>query len=233
MNKGIYIALSGAIQKSKQMDVLAQNMANANTNGYKKGRLSFKDYMVPVDNVINVENKGRVMTEMATEAIDFSSGAHKRTGNQLDVALSGEGFFALEGNRYSRNGSFSVNSEGDLIDSSGNKVLGDGGPMTIAGSKVDITSTGEVFVDDVSIGSLQIVGFPDKSVLSKLDGGVFTTDEAGQQVDPLVSQGYLEQSNVNVVRELVDMIRTQREFESYQKMIRQIDETTGKTISDL
>ncbi len=233
MNKGIYIALSGAVQKSRQMDVLAQNMANANTNGYKKGRLSFKDYLMPTNSVPHVENQVRVMTEMSKEAIDFSNGAHKRTGNQLDVAINGEGFFALEGNRYTRNGNFSVNGEGDLIDSSGNKVLGDGGALTIAGSQVDITSTGEILVDQISVGSLKIVDFPDKSVLSKMEGGVFTTEEAGQQVDAVVSQGYLEQSNVNVVRELVDMIRTQREFESYQKMIRQIDETTGKTISDL
>lgn len=233
MNKGIYIALSGAILKAKQMDVFAQNLANANTTGYKKGNLAFKDHLVPTDNPFNVESKGRIMTEMSNEFIDFSAGPQKRTGNPLDVAINGEGFFALEGDRYTRNGNFKLDSEGNIVDQNGINVLGDGGTLTVQGSKIDISSSGEIFVDDISVGMLKIVDFPDKSVLVKSDGGFFTSGESGTEVKSGISQGYLEESNVNVVRELVEMMRTQREFESYQKMIRSFDEAAAKAINDL
>jgi flagellar basal-body rod protein FlgF len=233
MNKGIYIALSGAIQKARHMDVFAQNIANANTSGFKRGTLSFKDHMVPTDNPNNVESKARVMTEKSQEIIDFSNGTQRKTGNPLDVAISGEGFFVLEGNRYTRNGNFHMDNEGNLLDSNGIKVLGDGGNLTLSGSKIDITSTGEVIVDDISVGKLGIVNFTDKSVLRKTDGGFFISDEEGEEVDAVISQGYLEESNVNVVRELVEMIRSEREFESYQKMIRIFDDAAGMSIRDL
>jgi len=170
---------------------------------------------------------------MSKEFIDFSNGPQKRTSNPLDVAINGEGFFALEGDRYTRNGNFKLDSEGNLTDQNGIKVLGDGGSLTLQGSKIDISPSGEIFVDEVSVGTLKIVDFADKSVLVKSDGGFFTSNESGSEVQPAISQGYLEESNVNVVRELVEMIRAQREFESYQKMIRSFDETVGKTISDL
>jgi len=233
MNKGIYIALSGAIQKARQMDIFAQNMANVNTSGYKKGNLAFKDHLVPTDNSFNVESKGRIMTEMSNEFIDFSSGPEKRTGNPLDVAINGEGFFALEGDRYTRNGNFRLDSEGNIVDQSGIKVLGDGGTLTVQGSKIDISASGEIFVDNVAVGTFKIVDFPDKSLLVKSDGGFFTSEESGTEVSPVISQGYLEESNVNVVRELVEMMRTQREFETYQKMIRTFDEAAAKAINDL
>jgi flagellar basal-body rod protein FlgG len=233
MNKGIYIALSGAIQKSKHLDVFAQNIANVNTSGYKRGSLSFKDYMVPSENPGSVESKGRIMTEKATEIIDFSHGVQRRTGNPLDVAINGDGFFMLEGNRYTRNGNFHLDSEGNLLDNNGIKVLGDGGNLTLSGDKIDITPSGEILVDNISVGSLGIVDFPDKSVLRKTDGGFFTTDEAGEEANALINQGYLEESNVNVVRELVEMIRAEREFESYQKIIRSFDEAAGMATRDL
>lgn len=233
MNKGIYIALSGAMQKAKHTDIVAQNIANVSTSGYKRGRLSFKDHMVPSDNSNSVAVRGRVMTEKSQEITDFSHGVQHKTGNPLDVAINGEGFFVLEGNRYTRNGNFHIDSEGNLMDANGIKVMGDGGTLTVQGSKIDISPSGEIFVDNISVGALGIVDFPDKSVLRKTDGGFFTADVEGEEVNAVLSQGFLERSNVNVVRELVDMIRTEREFESYQKMIRIFDDAAGSSIRDL
>ncbi len=233
MNKGIYIALSGAIQKSRQMDLIAQNIANASTPGYKKDRISFRDHLVRGDNQISVESAGRVMTKKSEEVTDFSGGALKRTGNSLDVAINGDGFFALENGKYTRNGNFKLDGEGNLVNQSGLKVLGDGGPLTIQGSKIDITPSGEILVDNISSGTLQVVDFPDKNVLVRLDGGVFTTEETGEEIDSAISQGFLEESNVNAVRELVNMINSQREFETYQKMIQSFDEAAGKSINNM
>jgi flagellar basal-body rod protein FlgG len=233
MNEGIYIALSGAIQKAKHLEYFAQNIANVNTSGYKRGTLSFKDYMVPSDDSVSVETMSRIMTEQSEEIIDFSSAPQRKTGNPLDVAISGEGFFVLEGNKYTRNGNFHMDSEGNLLDSNGIKVLGDGGNLTLSGGKIEIDSSGEIFVDSISVGKLGIVNFSDKSVLKKTDGGFFTSDEEGEEASVVINQGYLEESNVNVVRELVEMIRAERDFESYQKMIRTFDEAAGMAIRDL
>lgn len=233
MYKGIYIALSGAILKSRNMDIFAQNIANANTTGYKQERISFRDYIIPVDNNPGLTADGRVMADLSVTATDFSEGSFERTGNPLDVAINGKGFFALEGGRYTRNGNFKINSEGRLVNQTGAKVLGDGGPIAVQGSRIDISASGEVIVDDIPVAKLKIVDFPDKGSLLKLNGGMFTTKETGEEVNSNISQGYLEGSNVNVIREMVRMLKSHREFESYQKMIQAFDEAASKTINEM
>ena len=90
-----------------------------------------------------------------------------------------------------------------------------------------------IIVDDILVGTVKIVDFPDKSVLKKLSGGMFATEETGETINAQVSQGYLEESNVNVIQEMIQMITSQREFESYQKMIQAFDEAASKTINEL
>jgi flagellar basal-body rod protein FlgG len=233
MYKGIYIALSGAVLKQKSLENISQNIANADTSGYKKGRLSFKDHMIAADNMPTPSGDGRVMADLSTSSVDFSNGTISRTGNPLDLAINGKGFFALENGKYTRNGNFMVDSEGNLVTAGGVKVLGDGGPITVEGSSVDILSSGEIVIDEIPVGTLKIVDFPDKSSLKKLSGGMFATEETGETIDAQVSQGYLEESNVNVIQEMIHMISTQREFESYQKMIHAFDEATSKTINEM
>ena len=233
MYKGIYIALSGALLKQRHMDIFAQNMANANTSGFKKERISFQDFLIPIDNNPGMVDDGRVMSELSTVVTDFSPGNMIKTGNPLDVAINGEGFIALEDNKYTRNGSFKVSDEGYLVTHDGIKVLGTGGPIGIEGSKVDISSSGDIFVDDISVGTLKIVDFADKGVLSKLSGGLYSTEEAADQIEAKVSQGFIEGSNVEVLREMVQMINALREFEAYQKMIRTFDEAASTTTNEL
>ena len=233
MYKGIYIALSGAVLKRRNLDISAQNIANANTSGFKKERISFKDYIIPVDNNVNGVVDGRTMTELSRVETDFSEGPKAGTGNPLDLAINGEGFFALEGDRYTRNGSFMISSDGYLATKSGVNVMGEGGPLEIVGSNVDITSSGEIIVDEISIGNLKIVDFPDKEMLNKLGDGMFTAEEDGVEANATVSQGFLEKSNVNVIQEMVKMLKSTREFESYQKMIHAFDEAASKTINEM
>jgi flagellar basal-body rod protein FlgF len=233
MYKGIYIALSGAVLKRSNMDIFAQNIANVNTPGYKKERISFKDYIIPVDNKMNLTEDGRVMADLSKSIIDFSSGTIMRTGNPLDLAINGEGFFALEEGRYTRNGNFMISSDGYLTTKDGVKVLGDGGPIAVQGSSIDISASGEVIVDEKPVGKMKIVNFPDTGALKKLSGGMFATDETGETVDSQISQGFLEQSNVNAIQEMVQMLATTREFESYQKLIQSFDEASSKAINEL
>ena len=233
MNKGIFIALSGAILKQKHMDVFAQNIANANTSGYKRERLTFKDYIIPVDNKPAGVEDGRAMADLSQHTIDFSPGTLQRTGNPLDVAISGEGFFALEGDKYTRNGHFSIDGEGNLISQGGVKVLGDGGPITIQGNDIEISTSGEITVDGLAAGRLKIVDFADKNDLQKISGGMFTSTKAGEDISSHVNQGYLEGSNVNAIQEMVQMLMSNREFEAYQKMIRSFDDAASNTISEM
>jgi flagellar basal-body rod protein FlgF len=233
MYKGIYIALSGAVVKQKHLDIFAQNVSNAATPGYKKERISFKDYLIPVDNKPPLVTDGRTMTETSRVITDFSSGSLMRTGNALDLAINGEGFFALESNRYTRNGNFKIDGEGYLATQDNVRILGSGGPIAVQGKKIDVNAAGEVFVDDVSVGALRIVDFDDKEKLQKLDGGVFVTDEQGREIQSTVSQGYLEASNVEAMREIVQMITSLREFEAYQKTIQTFDEASSKAINEM
>ncbi len=235
MYKGIYIALSGATLKQKHMDIFSQNIANVNTSGYKKERIAFKDYLIPVDNKSFFTPDGRVMSEIAYVATDFSNGNLVATGNPLDLAIEGSGFFALEGKRYTRSGNFKVNTDGYLVTQRDIKVMGTGGPIQVQGRNIDINSSGEVFVDSVSAGTLKVVEFSDKGALKKLSNGVFITDETGEDAKrkSQVIQGYLETSNVEVVKEMVQMIMTLREFEAYQKVIRAFDEATAKVTNEM
>ncbi len=233
MYKGIYIALSGALLKQKQLDVAAQNMANAATSGYKKERMSFRNSLIPVDNKPAYMADGRSMSEVSAVVTDFSAGGMMKTGNPLDMAINGDGFFALEGNNYTRNGNFRIDGEGYLVTQDGKRVLGSGGPLTVQGGRIDVSASGEIFVDDISVGTLKIVDFPDKKVLKKLSGGVFSAKAAGSEINTEISQGYLEESNVETVREMVQMMVSLREFEAYQKMIIAFDEASSKTINQL
>lgn len=233
MYKGIYIALSGAITKQKHMDILAQNIANVNTPGYKKERVAFRDYLIPLTNGSALLPDGRIMSGPPLVMTDFSSGELRKTGNPLDVAIDGSGFFALEGNRYTRAGNFKVSSDGYLVTQSGIKVLGNGGPISLQGSRIEISPSGDVSVDGIVVDTLTIVDFPDKGVLKGAGEGTFVTEEQGQEIRPLIRQGYLEDSNTEIIKEMVQMITTYREFESYQRIIRALDEATAKTINEM
>ncbi len=173
------------------------------------------------------------MSEISNIVTDFSNGNLLKTGNPLDLAINGEGFFVLEDNRYTRNGNFKISNDGYLVTQDGMKVLGSGGPVLVQGKKIDISALGEVFVDDISVGEIKIVDFSDKGNLRKLNGGLFAAAEPGEEKKSHISQGYLETSNVEVVKEMVQMLTFLREFEAYQKMIQAFDEASGKTINEM
>ncbi|UCH81539.1 MAG: flagellar hook basal-body protein [Nitrospiraceae bacterium] len=233
MYKGMYIALSGAVLKQKHMDIFAQNISNSNTTGFKKERISFRDYLIPSDNASGVIEDGRSMTRLSEKVTDFSHGPTLRTENPLDLAIEGEGFFALENDRFTRNGNFKISSEGYLTTQDNIRVLGDGGPIAIDGSRIDISTSGEIFVDEISTGNIKIVDFEDKKRLDKAEGGYFISNDPGQEIIPAINQGYLETSNVDVMREMVQMVTALRDFESYQKMIHAFDEASSKTINEM
>ncbi len=233
MHKGIYIAVSGAVLKQKHMDIFAQNLSNSNTTGFKKERISFKDYLIPADNVQGVVEDGRAMTQLSEQVTDFSSGALLKTDNPLDLAISGDGFFALENNKFTRDGNFRISADGYLATQDNIKVLGEGGAISLEGNKIEISLSGEVIADGISVGNIRVVDFEDRSKLQKMDGGYYYSEESGQELVADINQGYLESSNVDVMREMVQMMTSMREFEAYQKIIHSFDEAASKTINEM
>jgi flagellar basal-body rod protein FlgF len=232
MNKAIYIALSGAILKHAQMEVISQNLANAASVGYKKDKISFKEYLLPA-NPENNQPDGRAMSQISAVKTDFSEGNFIRTGNTLDMAIDGNGFIALEGDRYTRRGDLKRSNDGFLTTFNGVKVLGSSGPINLPPGNIQITNTGDVLINGIQTNTIKIVEFPSTDTLKKVGEGVFSTQDKGVKSNALVKQAYLEASNVDVVREMVSMIDALREFESYQKAIQAFDEATDKVNNEL
>lgn len=224
MDKGIYIALSGAVLKEKQMELIAQNLANSSASAYKKMRISFKDYLIHPES----EAEGRVMTDVALVRTDFSEGGTHLTGNSLDIALDGSGFIALENNLYTRRGDLKRSSDGYLTTQSGLKVQGRNGFIQLPEGKVDIGPGGEITVNQAVLDTIKLVDFKEKGDLVRLGEDLFRSETPGTPAKAKVKQGYLEGSNVEIVKEMTHIILTLREFQAFQKLIRGFDEASAK-----
>lgn len=233
MLKGIYIAASGAVMKHSQMEVITQNIANIDTLGYKKDTLAFRDYLIPAEEPAQLPD-GRTMSYLSALRTDFSGGNIVKTNNPLDIAIDGKGFIALEGNRYTKRGDLKKDAEGNLITTGGVKVLGSGGqPITLPSGAVDIDSKGSVSVEGTTVGTIKVVDFENTENLAKAGDSVFTTTDTGVESKAEVLQGYVEKSNVDVVKEMVRMIAAVREFEAYQKIIQDFDEAAAKVNNEI
>jgi flagellar basal-body rod protein FlgF len=227
MSKAIFIALSGAILKEKQMEVVSQNLANSNSSAYKKLRVAFKDYLISPES----EQDGKIMSDLANVSTDFSTGGIHQTGNTLDVALEGNGFLALENNRFTRRGDLKRNSQGYLTTQTGIPVLGSkSAPIFLPEGKLEVGPGGEITVNQTYLDTLKLVDFSNKGSLKRLGENLFQTDDPGTPSKPLVKQGHLEGSNVEVVKEMTQIIMTLREFQAFQKVIQGIDDADSKMI---
>ncbi|HEB75797.1 MAG TPA: flagellar basal-body rod protein FlgF [Nitrospirae bacterium] len=234
MYKGIYIAASGAVLKEAELALTARNIANASTPGYKKERTSFSSYLLPA--VRSVSGPERIMVDRAETITDFSPGRFIETGNPLDIAIEGDGFFALEGGRYTRRGEFRLDGDGYLVNTEGLKVVGaDGAAIQLPPGKVDIGPGGEISVNGVPAGRLKLVDFARPYRLSKAGDATYTApaDARPAAASARVLPGVIEDSNVNVIKEMVGMIRTTREFETYQKMIQAFDSASSKALNEI
>lgn len=241
MNSGMYAALTGAVTSMQRLDTIANNLANANTAGFKKDKISFESLLnatVPTTN--NPSDEPVFAGEIYST--DFSQGSHRQTGNTYDLALEGDGFFVVnspQGQAYTRQGSFRRGNGGQLVTVDGFEVLGNGAPISIpaTAATVDIDGRGGVYADGVQVGTLDIVDFPKPYALQKQGSSLFLP--ANQNVVPQaapnarVAQGYLEESNISTVTEMVQMIETNRHYEACAKIMRNFDDITGKAVNDL
>jgi flagellar basal-body rod protein FlgF len=221
---GVNTAVSAAVKRMSQHDYIANNLANAATPGFKAERLTF----VRRPDADSMEENP--FSHNPVVLVDQSPGTLYSTANPLDVAIQGEGFFVVEtpqGEAYTRNGSFTVNKDKELVNQSGDAVMGESGKITITGSKIQIDNKGSVTVDGAEAGKLKIVSFKKTDALQKTGASLFKdSGQAGmtpvEDVD--IRSGALEQSNVQVVKEMIDMIDVQRSYEAYLKMMQTISE---------
>jgi flagellar basal-body rod protein FlgG len=234
-----------------QMDVTANNLANASTPGYRSSDTIQRAFpSMLIQRMERMGSAGRVQRANIGELgigvtldgtyTSFAPGGLRQTDNPLDVALlEPEVFFTIatdDGLRYTRNGSFQLNAAGELVDRSGNPVLGTRGPIYVRGTEVVIDQDGYIYVDDRLVDRLSIAAFTEPQMLERQAGQYFAAlPEAGAYVPEefTVLQGQLEQSNVNIVTELVKMINVQRAYEANQKAVRAADDTLGKLVNEL
>lgn len=212
------VARAGA-RKLTQLDFVAHNIANASTSGFKADHLYYAMKGKPAQQEVPI-GLGPSVSRM-----DFSQGTLRGTGNTFDLAIEGGGFFTIQGqqgNTYTRNGSFVLNKNNELVTKTGDYVLGDSGKIVINGQDVQIDKNGTVHADGAPVGKFKIASFADPHALVRSAEGRFVDDgQAGLKnaADYSIASGYLEMSNVNVAREMTDMMEIQRAFETYQKVI--------------
>ena len=247
MVKGLYTAYTGMINQEHRMDVLTNNLANADTNGYKKEGATAQSF----DSILaykikdnsegyrlakrtGVHNPGVKIGEGYT---DFSQGPLKTTENPYDLALTDKGFFAVEFTnkqgetsvKYTRDGNFTLNEAGELVTQDGDRVLGTNGqPVKIDPLKdTQINVQGQVIQDGKVATTIRVTDFEDYNYLKRYGENYFEPIDGATEKDAVakVYAGYLETSNISVVTEMVNMITVSRAYETNQKVITTYDGT--------
>ena len=251
---GIYTLVSRGNTLSNEMDTIANNLANVNTVGYKEDQPAFKEVFATSMGVAQQSDEeefahnehiapytgvGTMFVTMADMGENLSPGRLKTTENPLDFAIvSKDGFFSIDtpqGERFTRAGSFQINQNGQLVNADGYPVNGKDGPITIKGTDVRLGDNGSILVDGKPAGGLKLVKFPFPHRLMKMGGAMFATSDPQNtpQIaeDVQLSQGMLESSNVDSVREMVQMIAANRAYTTMQKALTSADDMNRQAIS--
>ena len=257
MVRALYTAWTGLRNEEKRMDVVTNNMANANTTGYKKVDVTAQSFdrqlAVKINDVTEgvdvVRGIGGVTlgVKIGETYYDMSQGNFRETGNVYNFALAGNGFFTIsttdksgtEHIRYTRDGDFTVTKDGYLVTKDGDYVLGEGGNRiqipNANTEQISVNELGEIYSGDNYVSTLQIVDFESYEFLSSYGENMYEAVEGAEIInaDVKVHQGYLEMSNVNMVTEMVDMIAITRAYETNQKMIQTIDNILDKAANEV
>ena len=258
MVRGLYTAAAGALVAQMQADTIANNLANVNTAGFKRALLQVQSapelqiYRKQTDPTTGLDGNvaatssnayvgalGTGAQVMDTPAV-FAQGTLKQTGNPLDLAINGNGFFTIrtpQGVRYTRDGEFARDPQGNLVTMDGNLVLGQGAaPIQLQAGTVQIGADGTVTQNGQTVAQLQITAFGNPTAVRPEGDDRFVNTGAGQPATDTTStvhQGYLEGSNASVVRSMVDLISAQRWFEANMKMIQTQDTANGYAIANV
>jgi flagellar basal-body rod protein FlgF len=238
MDAGIFSAVSGSLAAQTRLDALANNLANASTAGFKAERVLQRaeragEIAPPPTAVPTPVTREHVVT-------DFTQGPINQSGNPLDVALAGEGFLVVQtdrGERLTRSGNFTIDSQGYLATTDGSRVQGTSGDISIPESPVVIASDGSVRAGEQRVGQLRIVTVEDVDGLLRENGTRFAPGAQVPVDAPIgsvrVVQGAVEGANLSPVEGLVSLIETVRGFETYMRAAERLDQVTAKAIAEV
>ena len=226
MSSGYYAACTGLMSRTQALDTIAHNVANVSTAGFRASHNIFSSILATTgDTPLSVLNQdANDYGVLSGTQLDTSQGSLVPTGNNLDVAMEGPGYFAVQtaaGPAYTRGGNFRVSPQGQLITAAGDPVLGENGPITIVGEPVSISPDGTISTNGAISGRLKLIEFAPTTQMQSA-GGTYYTAPKGSAVVALssqVRQGMLESSNVNPVTSVVEMITAQREVESMRRVL--------------
>lgn len=236
MENSILVGTShqGALRRS--LEAIATNIANMNTPGFKRESMMFVDHLVKTDGPRRPEDDVFFVRDVATYR-DFSLGEREATGNPLDFALGEDGFFTVQdgtGTAYTRNGRFSLDQSGQIVNGEGKPLLDrNGQPLVVPNGEgpISVAADGTVSSPNSVIGQIGVVRFDNPHQLTPIGASLFVSDAQAQPVDrPVVVQGMLERSNVQGVVELDKMIRVSRAYDSIRKVVEREDERMGKMV---
>lgn len=254
MVRALYSSYTGMNNEQKRLDIISNNIANAATTGYKQESVTSQafDQMLAIkirdgsDAYIN-RPIGRMSLGVKLGEVysNFEQGSIRNTGNTFDIALSGKGFFTVRvedknGNssmKYTRDGNFSMDAQGFIIDADGNHLQGRDGDLQVPPDAKDIaiSKAGVVTADGVTVGYIDVVDFENYDYLEKFGDTMYNAIEgaAFKNTSATVEQGYLEQSNVNVVSEMVNMITITRAYEANQRVMKTVDGLLDKAANNV
>jgi flagellar basal-body rod protein FlgF len=251
MENAVLIGLSRQIALRRELEVVANNIANLNTTGYKADGSVFHEYLMPVARAGAFQANDQRLSYVQDRATwhNFASGPTRATGNPLDVAIDGDAFLVVQtprGERYTRNGALQLNNAGELVTSTGDRVLGEGGPIQFQATdnKITINPDGTITVreganatSDANRGKLRLVRFAQKQGLLKDGSSSFRAPNgvAPQPADSTVRivQGAIEQSNVNGVIEMARMMELTRTYAQIAGLLQQAGEQRRNAIDKL
>ena len=263
MWRGLYTAAAGMVTEGTRTEVIANNLANINTNGYKRDRAIDREFepmlirrindgknenditaikqfsaMGDTRPIVGTLGLGSYTLEIAT---DHTQGAFQTTGNPLDLAIAGDGYFMVQtpqGVRYTRDGNFRRSANGNLVTANGQAVLNrQGRPINIPEGAVDIsvTAEGEIFADHQQVDDLGFVQFNDRRAVLKQGNSLYYPQEGvrPQPATGTIEQGVLERANSNVVNEMVELINNYRIYEAGSKSVTTQDSMLDKSVNDV
>lgn len=238
--------LTAARIQEVRLETLANNIANINTVGFKEEKIFHFEEIFHEKENDSAKSTDSYLPSDSTLSLpigtftNLSQGAHFQTGNPLDFSIEGKGFFTVstpDGNRYTRNGNFSINDSGVLVTQDGYPVLGSGGEITVDSKNFKVDEKGNLYIGDSQFDAFQIEVFDGSGVLKKVGKTLFepinasTTGNTSE--DAVIHQGSLEQSNVQSVLAMTEMIEILRGYEAYQKALKSIDHINSKAINDV
>jgi len=244
MIRGLYTSALGLSVLNKQQEITSNNLANAQTAGYKKDVLVAESFPEMLLYRLNApEDYGKTPPQVGSVSlgvnidqvyIDQSAGTRRSSDNPLAMSLAGEGYFTVnspQGERYTRNGEFSQDGQGRLVTTAGYPVMGAKGEIIISGTDIQVDDQGQIYSDGALVDALKIVDF--STVLSKEGETLFYGENPQVVANPVVVHGTIEESNVQPLTEMVNMITVMRAYEANQKVIQAIDSTLDKAVNEV